>query len=64
MSGLDLDADDTTVPDGTGGTLLAPAAEDHAVHAIDLAYVVVSGPEFLHDRSEVEVLMRSDRNTM
>ncbi|THF65770.1 UDP-glucose/GDP-mannose dehydrogenase family protein [Pseudothauera nasutitermitis] len=61
MDGYRVVADKSTVPVGTADRVREVIAEEMAARGVDLAYSVVSNPEFLKEGAAVEDFMRPDR---
>jgi UDPglucose 6-dehydrogenase len=61
MSNHKIVVDKSTVPVGTADNVKAAIAEELAMRKVDIAYSVVSNPEFLKEGAAVEDFMRPDR---
>ena len=61
MTDYKVVVDKSTVPVGTADKVRATIAEALAARGLDLAYAVVSNPEFLKEGDAVEDFMRPDR---
>ena len=61
MTAFKVVIDKSTVPVGTGDKVKAAIAEELASRRLDLAFAVVSNPEFLKEGNAVADFMRPDR---